>query len=101
LVKDLAITLVDLATASFRLGPGEQKVLAKITDEMGAALQAWQLRGKEAPRRVEKTFMFTDIERSTTWSPSPTPACIAHRRMPDGRRIRKHPTHGTGSDGAS
>ncbi len=25
----------------------------------------WQLRGKEGPRRVEKTFMFTDIERST------------------------------------
>ena len=29
-------------------------------------LLPWQLRGKEAPRRVEKTFMFTDIERSTT-----------------------------------
>ena len=28
-------------------------------------LLPWQLRGKEAPRRVEKTFMFTDIERST------------------------------------
>jgi class 3 adenylate cyclase len=25
----------------------------------------WQLRGKEGPRRVEKTFMFTDIEGST------------------------------------
>src|SRR5206468_8401907 len=25
-------------------------------------LLPWQLRGKEAPRRVEKTFMFTDIE---------------------------------------
>jgi class 3 adenylate cyclase len=25
----------------------------------------WQLRGKGAPRRVEKTFMFTDIVRST------------------------------------
>jgi class 3 adenylate cyclase len=30
-----------------------------------ADLLPWQLRGKEAPRRVEKTFMFTDIERST------------------------------------
>jgi len=28
-------------------------------------LLPWQLRGKEAPRRVEKTFMFTDIEVST------------------------------------
>ncbi len=28
-------------------------------------LLPWQLRGKEAPRRVEKTFMFTDIEGST------------------------------------
>jgi class 3 adenylate cyclase len=29
-------------------------------------LLPWQLRGKEAPRRVEKTFMFTDIEGSTS-----------------------------------
>jgi hypothetical protein len=29
------------------------------------ALVAWLLRGKEAPSRVKKTFMFTDIERST------------------------------------
>ena len=28
-------------------------------------LLPWQLRGREAPRRVEKTFMFTDIEGST------------------------------------
>ena len=28
-------------------------------------LLPWQLRGKETPRRVEKTFMFTDIEGST------------------------------------
>jgi class 3 adenylate cyclase len=28
-------------------------------------LLPWQLRGKAAPRRVEKTFMFTDIVRST------------------------------------
>jgi class 3 adenylate cyclase len=28
-------------------------------------LLPWQLRGSEGPRRVEKTFMFTDIERST------------------------------------
>jgi class 3 adenylate cyclase len=28
-------------------------------------LLPWQLRGKEAPRRVEKTFVFTDIEKST------------------------------------
>jgi class 3 adenylate cyclase len=28
-------------------------------------LLPWQLRGKEGPRRVEKTFMFTDIEGST------------------------------------
>lgn len=30
-----------------------------------ADLLPWQLRGTEAPRRVEKTFMFTDIEGST------------------------------------
>jgi class 3 adenylate cyclase len=29
-------------------------------------LLPWQLRGTEGPRRVEKTFMFTDIESSTT-----------------------------------
>jgi class 3 adenylate cyclase len=28
-------------------------------------LLPWQLRGKGAPRRVEKTFMFTDIVKST------------------------------------
>ncbi len=28
-------------------------------------LLPWQLRGKVAPRRVQKTFMFTDIEKST------------------------------------
>jgi class 3 adenylate cyclase len=28
-------------------------------------LLPWQLRGKQGPRRVEKTFMFTDIEGST------------------------------------
>jgi len=28
-------------------------------------LLPWQLRGKSAPRRVEKTFMFTDIVQST------------------------------------
>jgi class 3 adenylate cyclase len=28
-------------------------------------LLPWQLRGKTAPRRVEKTFMFTDIVKST------------------------------------
>jgi class 3 adenylate cyclase len=37
-----------------------------IVVEEVAELLPWQLRGKEAPRRVEKTFMFTDIERSTT-----------------------------------
>jgi len=26
----------------------------------------WQLRGKAAPRRVQKTFMFTDIEKSSS-----------------------------------
>ena len=36
-----------------------------ITVEEIEELLPWQLRGKEAPRRVEKTFMFTDIERST------------------------------------
>jgi class 3 adenylate cyclase len=36
-----------------------------ITVERLEALLPWQLRGKEAPRRVEKTFMFTDIEGST------------------------------------
>ena len=28
-------------------------------------LLPWQLRGKQGPRRVQKTFMFTDIEGST------------------------------------
>jgi class 3 adenylate cyclase len=28
-------------------------------------LLPWQMRGSTAPRRVEKTFMFTDIEKST------------------------------------
>jgi len=36
-----------------------------ITVEEVEELLPWQLRGKEAPRRVEKTFMFTDIEGST------------------------------------
>jgi class 3 adenylate cyclase len=39
---------------------------AAITIEEVEELLPWQLRGKEAPRRVEKTFMFTDIEKSTT-----------------------------------
>ncbi|HET9724413.1 MAG TPA: ferredoxin [Actinomycetota bacterium] len=39
---------------------------AAITIEEVEELLPWQLRGKEAPRRVEKTFMFTDIEGSTT-----------------------------------
>jgi class 3 adenylate cyclase len=38
---------------------------AAIVVEETAELLPWQLRGKEAPRRVEKTFMFTDIEKST------------------------------------
>jgi class 3 adenylate cyclase len=37
---------------------------AIIVEEIEELLP-WQLRGKEAPRRVEKTFMFTDIEGST------------------------------------
>jgi adenylate cyclase len=37
---------------------------AVIVEEIEELLP-WQLRGKDAPRRVEKTFMFTDIERST------------------------------------
>ena len=36
-----------------------------ITIEEVEELLPWQLRGKDAPRRVEKTFMFTDIESST------------------------------------
>jgi class 3 adenylate cyclase len=38
---------------------------AAIVVEEVEELLPWQLRGKEAPRRVEKTFMFTDIEGST------------------------------------
>jgi len=38
---------------------------AAIVVEAVEELLPWQLRGKEAPRRVEKTFMFTDIEKST------------------------------------
>jgi class 3 adenylate cyclase len=37
---------------------------AIIIEEVGELLP-WQLRGKGAVRRVEKTFMFTDIVRST------------------------------------
>lgn len=37
---------------------------AVLVEEI-ADLLPWQLRGTEAPRRVQKTFMFTDIERST------------------------------------
>jgi class 3 adenylate cyclase len=36
-----------------------------IVIEAVEELLPWQLRGKDAPRRVEKTFMFTDIEGST------------------------------------
>lgn len=39
---------------------------AAITVEEVEELLPWQLRGKESPRRVERTFMFTDIEGSTT-----------------------------------
>jgi class 3 adenylate cyclase len=39
---------------------------AAITVEEVEELLPWQLRGKDAPRRVEKTFMFTDIESSTS-----------------------------------
>ena len=38
---------------------------AAITVEEVEELLPWQLRGKQGPRRVEKTFMFTDIEGST------------------------------------
>jgi class 3 adenylate cyclase len=38
-----------------------QAIVIEEVDE----LLPWQLRGKGAARRVEKTFMFTDIERST------------------------------------
>lgn len=38
---------------------------AAIVVEEVEELLPWQLRGKEGPRRVEKTFMFTDIEGST------------------------------------
>lgn len=37
---------------------------AIVIDEVDELLP-WQLRGKGVPRRVEKTFMFTDIVRST------------------------------------
>jgi len=36
-----------------------------ISVEEVEELLPWQLRGKGVPRRVEKTFMFTDIEKST------------------------------------
>jgi class 3 adenylate cyclase len=38
-----------------------QAIVVEEVDE----LLPWQLRGKSAPRRVEKTFMFTDIVKST------------------------------------
>ena len=38
---------------------------AAVDIEVVEDLLPWQLRGKEAPRRVQKTFMFTDIEGST------------------------------------
>jgi hypothetical protein len=37
-----------------------------ITVEEAEELLPWQLRGKEGPRRVEKTFMFSNIEGPTT-----------------------------------
>ena len=37
---------------------------ALVVEEVEELLP-WQLRGKQGPRRVEKTFMFTDIEGST------------------------------------
>jgi adenylate cyclase len=48
-----------LRTASLACPTG-----AVVVEEV-ADLLPWQLRGTEAPRRVQKTFMFTDIERST------------------------------------
>ena len=46
-----------------------EAVLACPTQAIGLEevdeLLPWQLRGKGAPRRVEKTFMFTDIVKST------------------------------------
>ena len=36
-----------------------------ISVEEVEELLPWQLRGKQGPRRVQKTFMFTDIEGST------------------------------------
>ena len=36
-----------------------------LTVEEVEELLPWQLRGKQGPRRVQKTFMFTDIEGST------------------------------------
>jgi class 3 adenylate cyclase len=48
-----------LRTAAFACPTGAIEV------EEVADLLPWQLRGREAPRRVQKTFMFTDIERST------------------------------------
>src|SRR5438132_2642263 len=38
-----------------------QAIVIEEVDE----LLPWQLRGKSAPRRVQKTFMFTDIVKST------------------------------------
>jgi len=38
-----------------------QAIVVEEVDE----LLPWQLRGKSAPRRVQKTFMFTDIVKST------------------------------------
>src|ERR687891_1851200 len=38
-----------------------QAIVIEEVDE----LLPWQLRGKGAPRRVERTFMFTDIVKST------------------------------------
>ena len=38
-----------------------QAIVVEEVDE----LLPWQLRGKSAPRRVERTFMFTDIVKST------------------------------------
>ena len=38
-----------------------QAIVVEEVDE----LLPWQLRGKGVPQRVEKTFMFTDIEKST------------------------------------
>jgi adenylate cyclase len=59
-VIDAATIEEDLLREAAFACPTQAIVIEEVEE-----LLPWQLRGKSAPRRVQKTFMFTDIEKST------------------------------------